>query len=444
MASITYKVNLKKEISPISVRFKVNQDLEAERKFGDFKIETKYWDTTKKRIKIKNKPEYNIINTKLTDFEGYLQKQFSIESTTTNFNKSNLKEWLIIQTNTFFNIEDKAEKNPLSKIHYFDEYIEHFNQNITKYKNERGNTYSSSFKSLFINVGIKLNLFQKLYKRLKLEDVNIEFRNEFVDFLRDEVDLEDSTIAKYIKGVKLLCKYAENDKLPICKDYTKREFKKPSYQTFDIYLNENEIQKIINLDLSNIPDLDYYRDCLIVALRVGLRFSDLHKLNKNTIEEYKENGKILGKYIIINTNKTKTIVNIPLHQNVLDILEKYNGSFPVPISNPQFNEYIKTVCKRAKINEKCKGKIRQSILMNEGTKDEYKTTRNIEGYYEKWQLVKAHTTRRSFATNMFLEGHPVFEIMQITGHNTEDVFYNYIKMSPKEKIGNIFKRWSNE
>ncbi|QTV04865.1 tyrosine-type recombinase/integrase [Faecalibacter bovis] len=445
MPSLTYKVNLKKEVSSIYVRFKINQELETERKFGDFKIETKYWDSSSKNLKTRIKREYKLINTKMYEFIQFLDTQYNSDITTINFNKSNLKEWLIKQTNAFFNIEDKAEKNPLSKIYYFDEYIEHFNQNINKYKNERGNTYSSSFKSLFKQVGIKLNSFQKLYKRLKLEDVNIEFRNEFVDYLREELDFSDSTIAKYIKGIKLLCKYAENDNLPICKDYTKREFKKPSYETFDIYLNENEIQQIINLDLSTIEDLDYYRDCLIVALRVGLRYSDLEKLNSNRIIDYKDKaGNILGKYIVVKTDKTNKTVNIPLHSDIIKILDKYDNKFPVPNSNPQFNQYIKAICKRAKINEKCKGKIRQSIIINEGKKSEYKTTRNIEGFYEKWQLVKAHTTRRSFATNMFLEGHPVFEIMQITGHQTEEVFYKYIKMSPNEKIENIFKRWNKE
>ena len=86
------------------------------------------------------------------------------------------------------------------QLYYFDiNYL-----NIDKYKNEKGETYSKSFKSLFKNIELKLKLFQKQYKRIKLDEVNIEFRNEFVDFLRDEIDFEDSTIAKYIKGIKLI------------------------------------------------------------------------------------------------------------------------------------------------------------------------------------------------------------------------------------------------
>lgn len=442
MASIIYKINNKKETSPIYVRFKINQQLEAERKIGDYIIETKYWDSVKKRIKIKNKPEYNKINEKLTEFEGYLSSKFSIDSTNIQFHKANLKEWLTNISDDFFIPIKKTVDNPLSKIYYFDEYVNYFNLNIDKYKNEKGETYSKSFKSLFKNIELKLKLFQKQYKRIKLDEVNIEFRNEFVDFLRDEIDFEDSTIAKYIKGIKLICKYAEINNLPISNDYLKKEFKKPSYETLDVYLNENEIQKIRNLDLKSIPDLDYYRDCFIIALRVGLRYSDLEKLNKNEIHIYKEKEEILGKYIIIKTDKTKETVNIPLHENVLEILDKYNNKFPVPRSNPQFNQYIKTICKRAKIDEKYEGKIRKAIKINEGLKDEYTLNRNVKDYYEKWELVKAHTTRRSFATNMYLEGHPVYEIMQITGHKTEEMFYKYIKMTPKEMIGNVFKRWN--
>lgn len=50
-------------------------------------------------------------------------------------------------------------------------------------------------------------------------------------------------------------------------------------------------------------------------------------------------------------------------------------------------------------------------------------------YYEKWELVSSHTARRSAATNMYKAGIPTISIMKITGHKSERVFMDYIKIT---------------
>ena len=45
---------------------------------------------------------------------------------------------------------------------------------------------------------------------------------------------------------------------------------------------------------------------------------------------------------------------------------------------------------------------------------------------EKWQLITTHTARRSGATNMYENGVPLLEIMQITGHTKLDTLQNYL------------------
>ncbi|GAB6011487.1 site-specific integrase [Viscerimonas tarda] len=51
---------------------------------------------------------------------------------------------------------------------------------------------------------------------------------------------------------------------------------------------------------------------------------------------------------------------------------------------------------------------------------------------EKWQLITPHTGRRTFSTNAYLAGIPVFRIMLITGHKTEQSFFKYIRIARKE------------
>ena len=92
---------------------------------------------------------------------------------------------------------------------------------------------------------------------------------------------------------------------------------------------------------------------------------------------------------------------------------------PKVISNQKFNQYIKDVCKLAKLDD---------TMIIEQTKGSLK----VKEKQPKYELVTAHTARRSFATNAFVAGVPTISIMKITGHKTEKVFMNYIKISGQE------------
>lgn len=65
-----------------------------------------------------------------------------------------------------------------------------------------------------------------------------------------------------------------------------------------------------------------------------------------------------------------------------------------------------------------------------------------------FECVTSHTARRSFATNLYLDGFPTIEIMKITGHKTEKSFMKYIKVSKldaaKRLSAHMKKRWSEK
>ena len=125
--------------------------------------------------------------------------------------------------------------------------------------------------------------------------------------------------------------------------------------------------------------------------------------------------------------KTNNYVTIPLHPVFREIWERWGGIPPV-ISNQKFNNYVKLVCKAARIRER----VLKSI-----TKGGRKTTTA----YEKWQLVSSHTGRRSFATNLYKSGFPSISIMKITGHKTEAAFLKYIKVSPDDHARMLARHW---
>ncbi len=56
----------------------------------------------------------------------------------------------------------------------------------------------------------------------------------------------------------------------------------------------------------------------------------------------------------------------------------------------------------------------------------------------KWELVASHTARRSCITNMYLsKKFSVQQMMSISGHKTESMFYKYVKLSLDEYADNV-------
>ena len=274
---------------------------------------------------------------------------------------------------------------------------------------------------------------------LNFNSIDIDFYNSFVDFLtkptrtkskKGEIimkpGLSKNTIGTRIKGLKTFLNEANDRGINVPKDYQKKSFKKPSEETMSIYLSEKELFKMYHIEKSpeslevlrkeyNTDKLPEYlvkvRDLFLIGSYTGLRFSDLSQLKKENITTQNT--------ISIKTQKTNTLVVVPVHPITRQIFEKYDYQLPRAISNQKFNDYIKEVAMIAGINEP---------TTTETTKGGFKVSETTE----KYNLVTSHTARRSFATNAFLADMPSISIMKITGHKTESAFMKYIKMSAKD------------
>ncbi|MCB0745912.1 MAG: integrase catalytic domain-containing protein, partial [Ignavibacteriae bacterium] len=189
------------------------------------------------------------------------------------------------------------------------------------------------------------------------------------------------------------------------------------------YLNEQELQTLINLDLSKQKQLDRIRDLFIVGCYTGLRFSDFSQLRPEHI---------MGNTIRIKTQKTDHWVTIPLFNPVKDIIEKYKDTphvLPKSVTNQTMNRRLKDLGELAGMDQD------MLKIRNSGKK-------RIEDVQPKFQFISTHTARRSFATNMFKRGIPSRVIMQITGHKTEKAFSTYIKISQEENAALMLKYYN--
>jgi len=170
------------------------------------------------------------------------------------------------------------------------------------------------------------------------------------------------------------------------------------------------------------------RDLFLIGCYTGLRFSDFVKIPANCID-------IENRLIRIKTHKTGKSVVIPIHKTVLNILAKYQGktenSLPPALSNAKMNEYLKDVAEKAELNE---------IISKAKTKGGL----TLHKHFKQHELVCTHTARRSFATNTYKMGVPIYDIMAITGHTREQTFKNYIKITAAESANVIAGYWNRQ
>jgi integrase len=267
---------------------------------------------------------------------------------------------------------------------------------------------------------------KKRGKMTQFKDLNLTFHNEFLNYLHQDQKLAYSTIAGRIKNLKSLSRYALRADIDVCEDVFTRGFFKPTDESFFTYLNEKEIEKIIEFDFSKNLKLDNARDLFVIGLWTGLRVSDFNKISKSNI--------INGYFEIDEQFKTGQPTIIPIHPHVFIIMKKYGDDFPRIISPQRFNDYVKEICRQVGFTELTKGTKKVKTDMGQ---------RKITGDFPKYELISSHTCRRSFATNLYGKI-PTMTIMAITGHKSERTFLNYIKVTPAQHAKALQEYWSNQ
>lgn len=354
-------------------------------------IPVKFWNFDRQRVKETSQyPEYVVINEVLSKFDSDINKVYRrFRDDGIRPNPQMLKEELI----------KICKPSPVVAKITFASFIEYFIKNTN---NKKGTitSYQSTLKHI--------RNFQKLTGReLQFEDIDIDFYNKFVRFLKNQ-DFTTNTIGKSIKNIKVFMNYAVENGITTNTKHRSKGFKAMQDEPDNIYLSDSEIDALYNLDLKDNPRLDKVRDLFVIDCCTGLRYMDLSKLSK---EHFINDNTMLK----ITTEKTSEVVIIPLHDYVVEILDKYKNVLPTVPSDQKLNLYLKEIGKIAGITEQIQ------ISRNKGG-IRYDQT------YSKYEKITVHTGRRSFATNGYLSGIEVISLMKITGHRTERAFMKYIKI----------------
>lgn len=253
-------------------------------------------------------------------------------------------------------------------------------------------------------------------KTICFDEVNLDFYKQLQQYMFASKGYSLNYFGKVVKNIKSFMKEAQELGYHKNQSYNSNRFLKPQEETDAVYLNTDQLDKLLHLDLSKSKGLENARDLFLVGCWTGLRFSDFSELSPKDV--------ISGNFIQVKTKKTSASVAIPVLPALKKIMSRYAGitenSLPHPISNQKLNAYIKEIGKKAGFDH-----------FVEVTRPEAGGRKVISVPF--FQLITTHTARRSFATNMYrVYRLPPVTIMKITGHKSEAVFFKYIRITPEE------------
>lgn len=420
MATVKYLIKGQNENSTIYVRLKDGRNTDVTLSTG-YTIEPKFWSDATGKVKqsATNKEKLNLANS-LKELE---RKIFDCLNEDKGTGITIDRTWLDSIIQRF--------KNPLleSKTELLTEMLENYkNELSTKVNKRTGRTTASATLRNFNTTISRLTRFEEFKKtKFNIHDIDLTFHSNYVKFASDKLGLSTNSIGKDLRQIKTVCLDAIDKGYSINRQVESRKFNAPSEPTSFVTLTELEIDRIKNHDLKGVNYLENARDWLIIGCWTGCRVNDLMQLSNSNIMKTPQGNK----FIRYTQSKTGKQVDLPIHEQVQEILERL-GDFPRPISDVKFNEYIKVVCKNSGITNEVHG-TRQNKL----------THKKETGTFEKWELIRSHTCRRSFATNHYNKLSNKI-IMAVTGHSTERMLLAYIGETENNHLEDFMNVWNVE
>lgn len=311
----------------------------------------------------------------------------------------------------------EEEKLKITPLQFFQSYVDNMHKRVDprtrKFIGDRTivhhKTVLNRYKSFFAEKNIKddFSVFDR------------QFQETFINWAYRSKNYSSNTIPTSFSVLKVWLNEAAYQGL--INDNTYKTYPSKTDEVDNIYLNEDEISRIYALDIPTLKSkglidskstMEESRDLFIIGCWTGLRQSDIRHLEKALFD-------ITNETITVVTEKTAEKVKIPMHRYIKELYTKYDGKFPKMCDKSHFNKHLQELGRLAEIND--------DVIVKENRGGKVTSVK-----YKKYQLIRSHTARRSFATNLYLKGAPTISIMKLTGHTTEANFMKYIKVTREE------------
>ena len=256
---------------------------------------------------------------------------------------------------------------------------------------------------------------------IHLKDFSQSVIDKFSDFLIIDEEFAMNTHAKSMMDLLQIIKYAvKHKKIPADK-MVELEFDTRREETDSIYLTEDEILQLLDIDEFDEPVHEQVRDVFVLGCFTGMRFSDYSTIDTTAIRNNR---------LEFVQKKTGGKVTIPIHPVVNTILKKYDNKLPLVPENNEFNRIIKIVGEKL------------PCLHVPFTKQVTYKRELTEFVAMKYSFLQTHTARRSFCSNEYLKGTDPMIIMSISGHKSHKSFMRYIKVSGEQFADKLEKIWA--
>lgn len=375
------------------------------------------WNLEKQQLKtVIAEPRAKRINTEIRDLESFFEKKYQeLSDSRIEINNNVLRNEL----NLYFKktTSKTTATSYKSLLVCYQWYIEHFTKNPLPTTNRP--LAAGTIKSY--NTAIKvIKEFNNDVYSINYDTITMDFYYDFLNFLYEK-KFSNNYIGNQIKMLKTIMNYAYEVKFHNNTIYKSKSFSKPKDDVEGIiYLNNKELDSIYELELEGKHDIA--RDFFLISSYSGLRISDFLKLTKDNIKDLDGTP-----VFILKVTKTQRQLIIPIHPRILEILDKRNGNFPRKITEQHINKALKDIGQDAGINETIKI---EKTIGGKRTIIEKK----------KYDLITAHSGRRTFCTNAYKSGMNTIDIMALSGHKSEETFYKYIRVSDEERALRISKQ----
>lgn len=313
----------------------------------------------------------------------------------------------------------EEEKKKITPLQFFQSYVDNMHKRVDprtrKFISDRTVGHHRTVLRRF------QSFFAEKYMKDDFSVFDRQFQDVFINWAYTSKNYRSNTIPASFSVLKVWLNEAAHQGL--IKDDTYKSYQSKSTDVDNIYLTEDEISRLYALDIPALISkgvidaksrIEETRDLFIIGCWTGLRQSDLNHLDRALFDVEAKKPTIT-----IVTEKTSEKVTIPMHTYIKELYAKYEGRFPQMCYKSRFIEHLKELGRLAGINDE--------VIVKENRGGKVISTK-----YRKYELIKSHTARRSFATNLYLKGAPTISIMKLTGHTTEANFMKYIKVTREE------------
>ena len=337
-----------------------------------------------------------------------------------------------------------------------------------------GEHYEDSSVTVWVSFGKYLREYTPA--DMTFDDITKPFADKFSTFL-EKKGMMPKTISKNVTCFRKLCNLAAEEGInsnAVSLKVWKERVVKDNEKKAELYLTEEELDALYEMPLDGVDDK--VRDLFLLGNFSCQRFSDYGFYTRENFKTTDGGTPVISLY----QQKTGTYIEVPiLDDRLFEICEKYNYHFPT-VDKRTMNHHLKQILKqlsetvpslaekyvtqidmRQKQSEenfvKWGKMVEKGIKLNDSERSQYGKLkkyaqehngsplfeRNSHGeiIMPKYDLISTHTARRSGITNLYKQG--IFdtrEMMAMSGHQSEKVFENYIKVSASEQADRIAEK----